>query len=353
MLDQHWTESVDTSDKVGRIARMFATASAFVSTTLRLTGGEQVAVITDTEVSPLVYYCVAGAIRAAGGVAAIVVMDPLDVPGAEPSRPVAAAMRDCDILINCASRSITTTMAAKAAYIDKKIRYVVMANPTEQMLLEGAATADYTIVRSISLATRDALNSGTEVHITSPSGTDVVFDTADRSFCAYYAMFEEGNTITAFPAGEVNTTPNEHSGRGRIVFDLFMMEIGDLLEPICWDLDGGRIVSISGGKEAKAFERLIDDKGDEFSRFIGELSLGTNYLARASRSALELKQVYGNLHIACGTGITATDGSWQGQYQSRLHLDGVLSRPTIEVDSKVVVLDGEILVAPRPSGSRA
>lgn len=353
MANQYWYESVDSTPKLARIMQMAPVCSRFVRDTLELTPGEEVCIVTDTEVSPLVYYSVAGAVQAAGGVANVVVMDPLPVPSAEPPRSVAAAMLECDFLINCCSRSITHSRAAHRAYQERGIRYVVMSNVTEDMLLRGAARADYGIVRDISLRTREALNQGTTIHVTSPGGTDVTFDTTGRPFWGYYSKFEEGSTVTVFPGGEVNTTPNEDSGNGRIVFDVFLMEIGALTEPVAWDLEDGRIVRVSGGAQARQFEEILESRGDEFSRYIGELSVGTNYAARTIGSALEDKEVYGRVHIACGTGVSAADNSWKARYQSSLHLDGVMSRPTVTADGVTVVEDGEIVVAPRPTTSAA
>lgn len=351
MSNQYWYESVDSAAKPARVVQLAATAAAFVRNTLALQAGEDVCIVTDTEVSPLVYYSLAGAVKAAGGTATVHVMEPLPVPSAEPPRAVAAAMISCDFLINCCSRSITHSDAAHEAYLERGIRYVVMSNATEDMFLRGAATADFDLVRDISLRTREALNAGTTIRITSPEGTDVTFDTTGRPFFPYYGEFLDGSTVTVFPGGEVNTTPNEDSGNGRIVFDAFMMEIGLLREPIVWDLEDGRIVRISGGAEARRFEEIIETRGDEYSRYIGELSVGTNYAARSIGSALEDKEVYGRVHIACGTGVPAADGSWRPRYQSTLHLDGIISRPTLTVDGTTVVEEGEILVAPRPTAA--
>jgi leucyl aminopeptidase (aminopeptidase T) len=348
MSNQYWYESVDSTPKVGRIMQLAETCAGFVRNTLELESGEEVCIVTDTEVSPLVYYSIGGAVKAAGGKANVVVMEPLPVPSAEPPRSVAAAMVACDRLINCCSRSITHSDAAHEAYLERGIRYVVMSNVTEDMLLRGAATADYDVVRDISLKTRAALNAGTTIHVTSPEGTDVTFDTTGRPFFGYYSKFENGATITVFPGGEVNTTPNEDSGNGRIVFDQFLMELGLLKDPVIWDLEDGRIVRVSGGAEAREFEKILETRGDEFSRYIGELSVGTNYAARSIGSALEDKEVYGHVHIACGTGVSAADGSWKAAYQSTLHLDGIISRPTVTSDGELVVEDGEIVVAPRP-----
>lgn len=343
----YWYEAVDVFPKHGRISRIFKTVETLVNYTMGVKPGDRVTLVTDTEVSPLVYQSIAGAVRAAGGITTIAIMDPLPVPSAEPSPPVAAAMLACDFLVNCASRSITHSEAAHKVWVDRQTPYVVMSNMTEDLLINGAATADYTKVREISLKLTEELNTGTSVRVTTELGTDVTFDVTGRPFTPYFGKIEGKYTTTVFPGGEVNTCPLEHSGNGKIVVDSYIMEIGLLSEPVTWVVKEGQVVDIEGGREAEMLEAILRDKGDQYSRYIGELAIGTNYRARTIGSALEDKEVYGQVHIAIGSGVSSA-GVYRAKYQSTLHLDGVITRPTFAVDGQVVVKDGEILAAPRP-----
>ena len=348
-MSQYWYESVDTGHKPGRLVPLVRNATTLVERTLRVQPGQQICIVADTEVSPLLVWTIAGAVAAAGGVPSVVTFEANARPGMDVPAPVGAALLAADAIVACVSRSISFAKAIQEAYLVRRIPYVVMSNATEDMLMRGAATADVAVVRDISHRTRDALNRGTAVRVTTPHGTDVTFDTAGRPWYAYSSFFEDGATAAVFPGGEVNTCPNEHSGEGRIVIDSFMMEIGRPATPISWDLREGRIVSIEGGEEARRLERLLAEHGDDNSRWIGELSVGTNYAARTIGSALEDKQVYGTCHIALGTGVSAPDGLYKRRYTSALHLDGVMTRPTVTVDGVEVVRDGEILAAPRPA----
>lgn len=343
----YWYEAVDVFSKYGRISRIMKAAETLANYTMGINPGDRVLLVSDTEVSPLVYHSIAGAIRAAGGIATVAIMDPLPVPSAEPPPPIAAAMLETDFLVNCASRSITHSDAAHKAWVDRQTPYVVMSNMTEDLLMNGAATADYSVVRDISLALNDDLNTGTTVHITTELGTDVTFDITDRPFTPYYGKIEGNRTTTIFPGGEVNTCPLERSGNGVIVIDSYIMEIGLLSEPVTWTVEDGQVVEVQGGREAAEFERILHDKGDEYSRYIGELAIGTNYRARTIGSALEDKEVYGHVHIAVGSGVSSA-GVYKAKYQSTLHLDGVITGATVTVDGRVVVENGEILSAPRP-----
>ena len=347
-MSQYWYESVDTGHKPGRLIPLQRTARTLVERTLAVQPGQPICIACDTEVSPLLVWTIAGAVAVAGGVPTVVSFEANARPGMDVPAPVGAALLAADAIIACVSRSITFSRAIQEAYLVRRIPYVVMSNATEDMLMRGAATADVDVVRDISHLTRDALNGGTTVRVTTPHGTDVTFDTTGRPFYAYSSFFEAGATAAVFPGGEVNTCPNEHSGEGRVVIDSFMMEIGRLREPIVWELRGGRIVSIEGGEEARRLERLLAEHGDDNARWIGELSVGTNPAARSIGSALEDKQVYGTVHMALGTGVSAPDGLYLRRYTSKLHLDGVMTQPTVTVDGVTGVEDGEILVAPRP-----
>src|SRR5690242_8829605 len=126
MSQQYWYEAVDSGFKVGRITQLANTASSFVRDVLQLQPGNDVCLVSDTEVSPLVYYSLAGAVRAAGGTASILLMEPSLVPSAEPPRAIAAGIKACDFLIGCCSRSITHSDAVHEAYLHHGVKYVVM-----------------------------------------------------------------------------------------------------------------------------------------------------------------------------------------------------------------------------------
>jgi hypothetical protein len=250
-VSQYWYESVDTGFKPGRLVALQRNARILVERTLEVKKGQQVCIVADTEVSPLLAWTVAGEVAAAGGIPSVVSWEANARPGMDVPAPVGAALLAADAIVACVSRSISFSKAIQEAYLVRGIPYVVMSNATEDMLMRGAATADVDVVAAIGHRTRDALNQGTKVRVTTPHGTDVTFDTTGRPWYSYSSFFEDGAKAAVFPGGEVNTCPDEHSGEGRIVIDSFMMEIGRIREPIVWELREGRIVSIEGGEEAR------------------------------------------------------------------------------------------------------
>jgi leucyl aminopeptidase (aminopeptidase T) len=346
--NMYWYEAVDVFPKYGRISRIFRTARTIAESAINVKPGESVLLVTDYEVSPLIYFAIAGAVTAVGGVPAITVMDPLTVPGSEPPAAVAAAMLTADKVVNLCSRSISHSRAAHEVWLQRRRPFVIMPNLTEDMLLHGAATADYARVREITLTLVEELNAGTIIRVTSEAGTDITFDTTGRPFTPYYGILEPPHTVTVFPGGECGTCPVEDSGNGVVVVDSYIMEVGRLDQPVVWIVRNGRVVDIQGGREAQTLKRILETRGDEFSYNIGELAVGTNYAARRIGSALEDKEVYGDVHIAVGTGDASHLYDYRPRYQSTLHLDGVLRQPTVTVNDRVVVERGLILSAPPP-----
>ncbi len=250
----------------------------------------------------------------------------MDAPNNEPPPEVAAAATETDVVINTCRYSITHTEGISHAINDLGKKYILLADPTENYFLKGAGTADpEEVTRSMHTVAR-MLQRASRVGVTSPHGTDVSFSVEGRD-----PVYGE------FPLGETPLCPVEESVNGTIVHDSFMMGVGILEEPIRWEVEDGRIVEISGGREAAALREYIDKRGDENAYWIGEFSIQTQPAARPNGNYIEHKQVRGGVHFALGTGEDLG-----GKYQSALHLDGVQLEPTVTVDGQTVVEDGEI-----------
>jgi len=77
----------------------------------------------------------------------------------------------------------------------------------------------------------------------------------------------------------------------------------------------------------------------ENARNVAELGVGTNDRARLIGHILEDEKVMGTVHIAFGNNM-----SMGGKVNVPLHVDGILLKPTLEVDGKLVMKNGELLI---------
>jgi leucyl aminopeptidase (aminopeptidase T) len=121
-----------------------------------------------------------------------------------------------------------------------------------------------------------------------------------------------------------------------------MDNLGLLDAPIMMTVEGGRVLSITGGASAHRLRELIAG-ADAYATNIAEFAIGTNDRARLIGSMTEDKKHRGSVHIAIGDNHVIG-----GNVVSELHLDGLLLRPTVEIDGRRVVEDGRLLLAGTP-----
>ena len=72
---------------------------------------------------------------------------------------------------------------------------------------------------------------------------------------------------------------------------------------------------------------------------MGELGIGTNPIARLIGNILEDEKVFGTVHIAFGSNAT-----FGGLTQAGIHIDGIILKPSLYLDEKLVVENGKILL---------
>jgi leucyl aminopeptidase (aminopeptidase T) len=166
----------------------------------------------------------------------------------------------------------------------------------------------------------------------------VTLDTAGRRFFRLDGFFQEEMGFAALPGGECPTAPVEGSTQGRIVIDYSMDSIGRLRQPLRFEVDKGRVISVAGSAEdVEMLERLFER--DASARNIAEFSIGTNPAARLTGNLAEDKKLLGSVHFAIGD-----NRSLGGSVESTVHLDGLVLEPTITVDEKkLLIQNGKLM----------
>lgn len=328
-MSKYWSvddqvRHADTADKPGKIQEITENIHKILD--WNLDGDEENAlIITDTDVSPILYHTMAGVLSTFDVEPTIMVIPLMDAPNNEPSDEVAQAATATDLVINMCRYSITHTEAIAHALHELDKKYLLLADPTEDYFRNGAVTADPARVDEFNQKIHSIISDADWVTVGSDAGTDVEMSLEGRE-----------PILAEYPLGETPLCPVEESVNGTIVHDSFMMGIGILEEPIEWEVEDGRIVAINGGREAQALRTYVETKGDENSYWIGEFSVQTQPNARPNGNYIEHKQVRGGVHFALGTG---TDLG--GKYQSCIHLDGIQLEPTVTVDGHELVRNGE------------
>lgn len=111
--------------------------------------------------------------------------------------------------------------------------------------------------------------------------------------------------------------------------------IGVLEEPVTLKVENGRIVDISGGRQAKMLADNLASKNDPNVYNIAEHGVGLNPKCHFCGFMLEDEGVFGTCHIGIGTSITLG-----GNVKAACHYDVIMKDGTIVADGKVLMENG-------------
>lgn len=316
--------------------RLKKAADMVVKTCLGVRAGEKFLVITDTE-SEIIGRTIAERGWEVGAETILVVMKPRTRHGEEPPEPIAIMWPKADVFIAPTKYSLTHTQARKKA-TETGARGATMPMITVDIFVEGMSV-DYNIVKTNCDELLRVLKDCREIRITSPLGTDLKFIVEGREFIADTGILTQRGSFGNLPAGEVFVAPLEGTANGVVVFDSAIAGIGTLKAPVKVLIKDGFATEFEGGDEAGRLKQLLSSVGMKEAFNVAEFGIGTNPGAKIVGNILMDEKVYRTVHIAFGDNSTIG-----GRVKAGIHLDGIITRPTVYVDDKVIIKDGEWLI---------
>ncbi len=266
----------------------------------------------------------------------LVEMPVMERNGQEPPKDIASHMKNADVVLLITTKSLTHTKARKDA-CSKGARIASMPGITEGMV--NALMADYDNMKILTEKLGSKLDRARHVMIKNDKGTDIMLSLKDRRVEFDNGDFTEKGAFGNLPAGEASISPAENSASGLLVTDLSIGGIGKVSGPVKIFIENGFITEIKGGEESKQLAKLLADVKSELAYNIAELGIGTNDKAKICGSVLEDEKVVGTAHIGIGNNT-----SYGGKIDVPVHIDCVFSKPTIVVDGKRIMEDGEFLL---------
>jgi aminopeptidase len=269
----------------------------------------------------------------AGGEAVLAVMSERASHAAEPPATIAEAMASADVLLAPTIQSLSHTAARKRAS-DNGARCATLPGVTEDMLAR-VMSADMEGLRLKGDAVAEALDRASEAHITDANGTDLRLDLSGRVAIPDAGDLTERGAFGNLPCGEGFISPAD--ANGTLVVDGSLAGIGLADEPVVLVVEGGHLTSARGG-QGMAFMEMLTQHGDDGTN-IAELGIGTNEKAKLTGEILEDEKIMGTCHIAFGA--SAGIG---GTVQVPVHLDCVVTKPTLSLDGEAIVRDGALLI---------
>jgi leucyl aminopeptidase (aminopeptidase T) len=314
-------------------------ANMMVNQVLSVRNGETVLIVTDTDRPRTITQALAYSAASAGAEVVIVTMEPLAVGGMEPPAPVAAAMAAAQVVINQSTQSLTHTAAVREA-IRKGARIANLRNMTEEMMVAGGIRADYHQVRRITEKLARLLSEADEIRMTTPDGTDLVMRSRGRTAIAQTGFVTKPGELSGLPDGEATLAPLEGMTEGVVVSPYIADAIGPITEPFRMEIARGRIVRVTGGRQAAELRRLLARHDDAGSNAASQFALGSNPACRVIPNTREVSKKLGTAHFAIGDNLTLG-----GTSQSDLHIDFVFLNPSVFLDGLCILRDGEYQIA--------
>jgi len=261
------------------------------------------------------------------------VMKELKQDGQEPEPEVAELMLNHNIQFYLTSKSLSHTNARRNA--TKKGHRIISAPGLTYDMIKRCVDIDYGELIKFHNRLRPVIADSKEIHIITKAGTDIRTAVHDTHGQSNNLLKNRPGAFGNLPTGEIDSGVVREKTNGIIVFDGSFPGIGLLEKPIKVKVVDGVGTIIIDNDKSKILHNMLKYVGPNAFK-LAELGIGTNPKAILTGNILEDEKVLGTVHFAFGN-----DLSYNGNNNVPVHLDGVLRNPTLKVDGKIIMKDGE------------
>lgn len=312
-------------------------ARLIVETCARVKPGERVLVIADDKAFPMqMGTLVMDVANSIGAEAILTVMEPRQISGQEPPHAVAITIASVNAVIHITNGQGMGHTNARMEATAAGIRWYSMIEVPEDYFKREITSADIEQIKERTERLAEKLTKAHHARVSTPAGTDITMSLEGRQGLALQPMFEVLGGLPDY--AEAAIAPVEGTAEGTMVIDIGVIGWAYLLrEPIRCVVKSGMVVEISKGGDADRLRKIAAT--DENASNIAELGIGTSHtIPRVYRATRRDGGMAGTIHIAIGR-----NNDMGGQTWSRVHADGLMDRPTVELDGEVVVKSGTLV----------
>ncbi|MCR4425068.1 MAG: leucyl aminopeptidase [Firmicutes bacterium] len=267
-------------------------------------------------------------------------MGPRATHGQEPPESIAAAAREADVVFAPTTFSLAHSDARFKA-CQAGARWVNMPDYHNCMMVSGGLYADFDACNILAQKLADVLTEGTTVSVETPSGSRFTSSIRGRVGRNQSGLVREPGSFGSPPDIESHVAPVEDSTEGVFVADasIPLPEIGVLTEPVSIQIHRGRINAIEGGAAARILSDILTRFRNPAVYVAAEIGIGLNPEARFIGAMLEDEGVGGSIHVGFGD-----NHGIGGQNLAPAHIDLVARKPTVTVDGRRIIIDGELQI---------
>ena len=298
---------------------------------------EQLLIVTDPTSLPVAEAMWAAAERFPNK--SIVMMDERTMHGQDPNRVVAAAMAKADVIFGATKFSLFHSQARREA-VAGGARFINMVDYTVDMLRKGGLLADFIAQGAVCERMSKAMT-GRQIHVATEQGTELTASIAGRATVPQYGRSLVPGSSSSPPDIECAVGAIEGTANGIIIVDgsIPHPQLGLIHDEIKLLIRDSVIIDISGGPQARTLARILKEFDDKNVYFVGEIGIGLNTGCELNGRMLEDEGCAGTMHFGFGSNT-----GFHGTIDCAYHLDMVVRKPSIDVDGRFLLREGEIVV---------
>jgi aminopeptidase len=300
--------------------------------------GERVLIVTDTMRDQSVAEALMGAALAARAEPVLTIMPTQRSTPQEPPGAVSAAMAQADIAYLYTTYSLTHS-AARVEAQKVGTRIITMPGVTEDGFLRTLSVDMDRLVRLTNgLSAR--VSRARTARVTTILGTDMQYQ-LEHPLAIMDGVADKPGDLDAFPPGLFLSVPTMKRASGIAVVDGSITQIGRVSTPVTLRFEESRLVSIEGGNEATRLSVLLASLDDPNAYEFSAWGIGTNPGAAliGEDPSFEGERVHGWTHVSTGSSAALPGGT----VRSKIHLDGIISTPTIYLDEELILDRGKFV----------
>jgi leucyl aminopeptidase (aminopeptidase T) len=268
-----------------------------------------------------------------------VTIQELKIHGEEPPKEVKSLMVKSDVIFALTSKSLAHSKATFES-INNDARFLSLPDYSLAVIESPALQVNFKELTNISEKIAEILNKGEKISITTELGTDLICNIKGRISNPAPGWCYDKGVIASPPDSESNIALIEDGTSGILVVDgsIPCNEIGLLKSPVSLTFKDGKVIKIEGEK-SETLKELFDKGNDSNFRIAAEFGIGLNPLAKLQGFMLEDEGTLGTFHIGIGSNIVLG-----GKNSVPFHLDHIVTKPTIFVDSLEIMKNGKLLI---------
>lgn len=309
-----------------------------VDTCMRIKPEDELLIVADDYARPRAIAQAVASVAKQRGASVVCAIGPPKAKGEEPCKTTAAAMRVADVIFGAGERSnpIGGHAAVHEELMRKGIRQYATNGLSEDYLRKPFSEKDILQMKELSERIAELYNQAEVVRMSSSYGTDLTFSIKGRHGTPLHPL--KGILVPDYAESPV--PPVEGTSKGTLVFDGEVDGWGyTLSKPLVLKVAKGKVVDITGNAEdVDKLKKVVT--ADAGASNIGEFAIGASHTVARRLSGTRYDcAILGYVHVGLGKNTLLG-----GTTVSKVHIDGIVTDPTIELDGKIIVREGKVLV---------